>query len=160
MTSLPTQQYELVKSARGALLAYCATLTPAHFGEPLAQFDGSGIRQLLVHVAGTYHFWLGTFALRHQPPAFAAEHAYDLAQVRQLYDDVNMLVEEFTRHFHGRWDDTVTGPVANRVTLVSTTPLELLLHVITHEFHHKGQVLSMSRQLGYQPADTDIIRFP
>lgn len=38
------------------------------------------------------------------------------------------------------------------------TSLELFSHVITHEYHHKGQVLSISRHLGYTPVDTDIIR--
>ncbi len=43
-------------------------------------------------------------------------------------------------------------------TAKNTTPFELFTHVITHEFHHKGQVLSLSRHLGYIPVDTDIIR--
>ena len=38
------------------------------------------------------------------------------------------------------------------------TPLQLFTHTITHEFHHKGQVMSMSRLLGYVPVDADIIR--
>lgn len=40
----------------------------------------------------------------------------------------------------------------------SIQPLKLFTHVITHEYHHKGQILSLSRHLGYIPADTDIIR--
>jgi uncharacterized damage-inducible protein DinB len=41
----------------------------------------------------------------------------------------------------------------------TATPLQLFTHVITHEFHHKGQILSRCRQLGYVPVDTDILRF-
>ncbi|MNY72090.1 DinB family protein [compost metagenome] len=37
-------------------------------------------------------------------------------------------------------------------------PFKLFSHVITHEYHHKGQILSLSRHLGYTPVDTDIIR--
>jgi uncharacterized damage-inducible protein DinB len=32
-------------------------------------------------------------------------------------------------------------------------------HVITHEFHHKGQSMTMSRMLGHLPPDTDVMRF-
>ncbi|MCB0640529.1 MAG: ATP-binding cassette domain-containing protein, partial [Phaeodactylibacter sp.] len=39
-----------------------------------------------------------------------------------------------------------------------TEALKLFTHVITHEFHHKGQVLSFSRHLGYTPVDTDVLR--
>ncbi|MCU5378655.1 hypothetical protein OCA08_16075 [Bacillus cereus] len=38
----------------------------------------------------------------------------------------------------------------------STTPLWLLTHTETHEFHHKGQIVSMARHLGYNPPDTDL----
>ncbi|MFI5159066.1 MAG: DinB family protein [Sphingobacteriales bacterium] len=41
---------------------------------------------------------------------------------------------------------------------LTRSPFELFTHVTTHEFHHKGQVVSMSRQLGYTPVDTDVIR--
>ncbi|MNL32837.1 DinB family protein [compost metagenome] len=40
----------------------------------------------------------------------------------------------------------------------SAKPLKLFTHVTTHEYHHKGQILSLSRHLGYTPVDTDIIR--
>lgn len=36
--------------------------------------------------------------------------------------------------------------------------LKLFTHVITHEFHHKGQIISLKRHLGYIPAVTDILR--
>ncbi|RZK68975.1 MAG: hypothetical protein EOO92_22520, partial [Pedobacter sp.] len=42
---------------------------------------------------------------------------------------------------------------------VDTTVTSLFTHVITHEFHHKGQIMSMMRLIGYIPPDADIIRF-
>ncbi|MNY69859.1 DinB family protein [compost metagenome] len=40
----------------------------------------------------------------------------------------------------------------------SAKPFKVFTHVITHEYHHKGQILSLSRHLGYTPVDTDIMR--
>ncbi|MCB0624495.1 MAG: hypothetical protein KDC43_11415, partial [Saprospiraceae bacterium] len=34
----------------------------------------------------------------------------------------------------------------------------LFTHVVTHEFHHKGQILSLTRHLGFVPVDTDVMR--
>jgi len=34
-----------------------------------------------------------------------------------------------------------------------------MTHVMTHEFHHKGQIMTMGRMLGYTPPDADVIRF-
>ena len=39
----------------------------------------------------------------------------------------------------------------------STTRIWLLTHTETHEFHHKGQIASMARHLGYVPPNTDLI---
>ena len=35
------------------------------------------------------------------------------------------------------------------------SPAFILLHVMTHAFHHKGQVVAMARLLGYPAPDTD-----
>jgi len=37
-------------------------------------------------------------------------------------------------------------------------PAFILLHVITHTFHHKGQVVAMLRTLGHPAPDTDLQR--
>jgi uncharacterized damage-inducible protein DinB len=38
------------------------------------------------------------------------------------------------------------------------SPAFILLHVITHTFHHKGQLVAMLRALGYPAPDTDMQR--
>ena len=38
------------------------------------------------------------------------------------------------------------------------SPAFILLHVITHAFHHKGQVVAMLRMLGHPAPDTDLQR--
>jgi uncharacterized damage-inducible protein DinB len=38
------------------------------------------------------------------------------------------------------------------------TPACILLHVITHTFHHEGQVVAMLRWLGHPAPDTDLQR--
>jgi uncharacterized damage-inducible protein DinB len=37
-------------------------------------------------------------------------------------------------------------------------PAFILLHIITHSFHHKGQIVAMMRLLGYPAPDTDMQR--
>jgi uncharacterized damage-inducible protein DinB len=36
------------------------------------------------------------------------------------------------------------------------SPGFILLHVITHAFHHKGQIVAMLRIFGYPAPDTDL----
>jgi uncharacterized damage-inducible protein DinB len=39
------------------------------------------------------------------------------------------------------------------------TPALVLHHVLTHAFHHKGQIVAMCRILGYPAPDTDLNQF-
>lgn len=157
---LLSQQYALVQSARTALLDYCATLAPADLLAPVPAFNDSSIRDLLVHAARTYQYWLGMVGLRRpaQPLAYPPD-APDLPALRRLFLTVDALVADFVAHTAGRWLEEATYELPRHDQTQPLTPLQLLTHAFTHEFHHKGQVLSMSRQLGYTPVDTDAIRF-
>jgi uncharacterized damage-inducible protein DinB len=39
------------------------------------------------------------------------------------------------------------------------TPALVLHHVLTHAFHHKGQIVAMRRALGHPARDTDLNQF-
>jgi uncharacterized damage-inducible protein DinB len=39
------------------------------------------------------------------------------------------------------------------------TPALILHNILTHACHHKGQIVSMGRILGYPAPDTDLIQF-
>ncbi|MBO2010723.1 DinB family protein [Hymenobacter negativus] len=152
-------QYELILEARAALLDYCATLRPADFTAPVPVFNNSSMRDLLVHVAGAYTVWLGEVGLRREVQRPAASRVPDVAAVRALFTEVDALLTDFMRHYASRWQEPMLFDFSRQAKTLTLMPLQLFTHVVTHEFHHKGQVLSMSRQLGYMPVDTDVIRF-
>ena len=152
------QQYALIVSARGVLLDYCAGLAPAHFIAPVPAMNNGSMRDLLVHVAGCYDYWLGEVGLsrpaaRPQPGAVP-----DVATLRAVFAETDALVADFIRHYAAAWLVPQQFVLPRQGQPHELTPLQLFTHTATHEFHHKGQVLSMGRLLGYAPVDTDIIR--
>ena len=151
------QQYQLVLSARGALFDYCHTIAAADLLKPVPAFNNASIISQLVHAANTYLFWLACTAMKQQRPFFISEEIQDMDGVRDVYKEVDLLMAEFLEHFSGSLDETrpLLRPDGRPLT---RSPFELFTHVTTHEFHHKGQVVSMSRQMGYTPVDTDVIR--
>ncbi|MDQ2770581.1 MAG: DinB family protein [Bacteroidota bacterium] len=152
------QQYALIISARGVLLDYCAALSPTDFIAPVAGFNGSSIRDLLVHVAGCYNYWLGQVGLGRAAQSPTPELVADVAAARAAFAAVDALVADFIAHYAAAWLTPAPFELPRQGQPQPLTPLELFTHVITHEFHHKGQILSMGRQLGYVPVDTDVIR--
>lgn len=156
METLFTCQYELLKGARGVLLAYCATLAKEDFTKEIKDFGRGSIRNLLVHTVNTYQFWLEMFG-RGQKVLFAeAEAVRNVAEARRLFASTDAGVQQFILAFREKYETPITGDIRGKT--IMATPVELFTHVLTHEFHHKGQILSMSRHLGYTPPDTDVLR--
>ena len=158
MISVLKQQYEWVHNSRSVLFTYCATLSPEALAQEIPDFGRGSIRNLLVHNAITYQFWIGQFALR-QAILFAKASDFDnLETIQDLYAQVDKLVALFLQVFENQLEIPIIGRNFSREKTLEIPPLQLFTHVITHEFHHKGQILSMSRHLGYPPPDTDVVR--
>ncbi|RYY99558.1 MAG: damage-inducible protein DinB [Chitinophagaceae bacterium] len=150
------RQYDLVRSARGALLDYCASIAGADFVREHSSFGRGSIRNLLVHIANTYEFWIGQHGLERRMVFTPWQAVHHVADARALFTEVDALVGAFIGRFRNDYlqeRELLTGKQP-----VRAHPLKLFTHVVTHEFHHKGQVLSLSRHLGYVPVDTDVIR--
>ena len=159
MHTLLLHQYQLVLGARGALLTYCEQLTPNELLQPIQAFNNSSMQSLMVHVANTYIYWLVIVGQQSQRPYFNEAEMKDITALRQMFEQVDVSVNDFLALFKDSMEIPADHQLPNKDILLTLTPLQLLTHAFTHEFHHKGQILNMSRQLGYIPADTDVIRF-
>jgi uncharacterized damage-inducible protein DinB len=157
MKELLCSQYQFTREARSVLMKYCATISQDDFVRSYPQIgNGGSIRNLLVHINNSYHGWLKKFAFSEpfQKPAFTDMLTLkDCADYFQLTDE---LVAKFLSHFDNRYYEKLQGELASRI--FHTTPLEVFTHVVTHEFHHKGQILVLGRMWGYEPVDTDVLR--
>ena len=158
MQQLLSTQYELVKGARHALFAYCATIAEADLLKQVPAFNNSSIRDLFVHNVNTYISWLDNFGLDGSR-GFHANNDMDTFQdIKQIFEEVDLIVNVFLEKYDDDYFQSLTKHIARKGITFTLSPLQLFTHVTTHEFHHKGQILTMSRLLGYTPVDTDIIR--
>ncbi|MBD1395389.1 DinB family protein [Mucilaginibacter glaciei] len=150
------RQYQLVTGARAALFNYCETVRNDDLLTPLPSFNDESMISQMTHVANCYLFWLAHYAMQDHRPFFQNQANKSMNDVKQDYEQVNMMINEFLHKYGQALDVPIT--FLRHGNMLTTTPLQVFTHVTTHEFHHKGQVLNMSRQLGYIPADTDVIR--
>ena len=103
-----------------------------------------------------YYNWLAGFAMQKAP--LARQSITTMDDVHRLYAQVNDTVAAFLRTFQGNLESPING-THDAMGQLSATPLQVFTHVLTHEFHHKGQIMSMCRILGHQPPDTDVSNF-
>ena len=150
------QQYQMVLSSRATLFQYLKTIYPADFIAENSTFGRGSIRNLLVHIADTYASWIGVKALKKD---ILFENYIGYQNVNDCIAYFNIIdgyVEKFIETYNDNYHTEIE--VLRNEKLISVTPLKLFTHVITHEFHHKGQIMSLSRHLNYTPIDADIIR--
>ncbi|WP_028775935.1 DinB family protein [Shimazuella kribbensis] len=148
-------QYDWVKQTRAILLDFCEEIEPNDFTRKVTGFGFPSIRDLLVHIADCYIAWLGSFVLLHtKKPLTPKEYLkqMDIQAVRDRFALSDKYVEQF---FKTLTPDQRNIPMEREILwrntedFITTTPNKLLLHTITHEFHHKGQIVTMARQMGY-----------
>ena len=157
LSQICREQYGLVKGSRNTLFEYCRGIKQEDLQAGNTSFGrGGSIRNLLVHIANTYEFWIGRTALKKEFEFTSYESINNMDEVSALYKNVDLLVYEFLARLESGDPAEVSYKISG--TRGSASSFTLFSHVITHEFHHKGQILSMSRHLGYIPVDTDIMR--
>jgi len=161
MLDVLKQQYEFIRSTREILFNYLEEIPLQKLHSTVPNFGSGSIIKTHIHVADCYRFWLGSFAFGQKRADFSfasddeKEHA-DVQMVQDRFAIADEVVDRFLDEFNSRWFENIANEVKWQQEPWSTTPLWLLTHTQTHEFHHKGQIVSMTRQLGYTPPNTDL----
>lgn len=157
MLKMLQQQYDLVRSARQNMFAFMEEQPPQILHQPVPEFGRGTIIRTHLHVVDCYRWWLGSFAfkkLNDHRDVFVHETA-DVKFVRERFAEADELVQRFLHEYDDRWTEPIKQDESWQGYPKAPTPLLLLTHTMTHEFHHKGQIVSMARHLGYPPPADD-----
>ncbi|WP_282022797.1 DinB family protein [Priestia flexa] len=154
-------EYEWVKKTRQILLDQCKELNEDDFTKEF-EFGFQSIRDSLVHVAGCYHAWLGSFVLsKTSSPLLTKEviQTMQVGDIERYFQEADRYVEEVIESFTDTFDELIEKEPSWKANgqVIGKTPHQLLIHSITHEFHHKGQIVAMLRLLNHTPENTDIL---
>lgn len=128
-------------------------------------FGFQSIRDSLVHIAGCYHAWLGSFLLSKTTSPLKTKEAISVMKMEDIENyflQADEYVDTVFHTFNGRFDELIEKELSWKTDsgVVKKTPHQLFIHSITHEYHHKGQIVAMLRILGYIPKNTDILGLP
>ncbi|MGW9124180.1 DinB family protein [Paenibacillus chitinolyticus] len=149
-------QYEMIQRTRESLFRYCETFSQTDYVKEVEALGGDSIRSLQAHVADCYRVWLGSRALGKSLPKIKPESIDNVQEMREIFKKTDALVHEFLSEFKNKWDPTVQASWQS--DSVELTELWLFTHTTTHEFHHRGQMLKMGRQLGYIPPKMNLAK--
>jgi len=150
------QQYGFVLFSRNTMLEYIKTISAEDFVTDNSTFGRGSIRNLLVHICDTYSAWIGERTLGYNINYASFETYKNLDDCISYFDKVDGYMHQFFEKLKSDHEQEID--IFRNGETLKISPLRLFTHVITHEFHHKGQIMSLSRHLGYTPVDADIIR--
>jgi uncharacterized damage-inducible protein DinB len=143
--------YDLAKRTRAGVLDWLATLPPEVFILERDMFAYGSLRNIYAHIADYYLGWVGEVGLKNKPLEITVN---DMSELREVFTKVDATVVRALETFNNL-DEPFTSPSGH-----TFTKRWLILHPITHEFHHKGQALALARVLGHpHPGnpDTDLV---
>jgi uncharacterized damage-inducible protein DinB len=139
--------YDLVKRTRETLFDFTESLPNNIYTFDHPDFAYGSIRNIQAHVAGCYSFWLAEMALKLELPTQKLELLPNAKAMRTAFQETDALVLQALNAFQNLDAPLVfTLPDGQTMTV---TQRWLILHPITHEFHHKGQLLALARVLGH-----------
>jgi uncharacterized damage-inducible protein DinB len=136
---------------------HAAILPPALFSHPVPGFGAGTVRDQLVHVLSVEAAWIS--ALQHLPivrlssddfPSAAALVPKKRQVMATTLSYIHNMDEAALNQLLPSYPPEWNGP--------HRSPAFIVAHVVTHAFHHKGQIATMFRMLGHPIGDTDLQR--
>jgi len=140
------------------VLDACAALSDEQFTRDMKS-SFSSIRDTLVHLFQVEWIWLERWHGR-SPSAWQSVTDFpNLAAVRTRWQKIERDLTDYIA--------SLTAEDLNRVIHHKTTKGEpqaaphwqMLQHVVNHQTYHRGQIITMLRQLGAKATSTDLIFF-
>jgi uncharacterized damage-inducible protein DinB len=137
------------------LLDHVGKLPPADFVRELPGFGFASVRDQLAHLLGAEYRWV--HRLQFLPlPRWAASDYQTAESIRPAKERVKAAT---IAYLDALPDSELNDVLARRPSDWHgdlRSPAFILHHVITHAYHHKGQVVAMCRLLGRPAPDTDL----
>ncbi|MCY8670764.1 damage-inducible protein DinB [Bacillus haynesii] len=137
-------EYEWVKQTRQILLDQCKKLNKNDFTKEFG-FGFQSIRDSLVHVAGCYHAWLGSFVLsKTTSPLFTKEaiNNMQIEDIQRYFQQANIYVDTVFEQFTDKFDDFIEKEPSWKMGsgAVKKTPHQLLSILLRMSFIIRGKL--------------------
>jgi uncharacterized damage-inducible protein DinB len=139
------------------LLECLAALTPEQFKKDLGS-SFSSIHGTLVHILSANKVWLDRWEGR--MPAFLKAEEYPTVEVvKKHWDMYHYAVKNYLRSLSETKLNSMFQYTDFKGNVYRHPLYEQMQHKVNHSTYHRGQIVTMLRQLHLQVASTDLINY-
>jgi uncharacterized damage-inducible protein DinB len=139
-------------------LDHLATIPAADYTRDVLGFGSANLRAQVIHNLNCEAFWIHT--LQGLPYTDDDPNRFPtVADARALRDKVTSQTGSYLSALTEQQLNTPLQLHFSDEGTATRTPALILHHMLTHAFHHKGQMVAMCRILSHPAPDTDLNNF-
>lgn len=118
-----------------------------------------GIHGTLAHIVWAEHLWLNRWLRKPNPAVAQGKDLKSAADMRARWEEIEAERRAFLAQLgEAQLDDTRVVKPSTGGEYVHTFH-QMLLHTVDHSTYHRGQVVTLLRQVGVVPPSTGLIVF-
>jgi uncharacterized damage-inducible protein DinB len=143
------------------IYSVCAEISDEKRKQDLGAFFKS-IHGTLNHLLYGDKAWMGRFTNNPFSVKIIGQELYsDFDDLRRERENTDLQIIEWVRNIDSNWLNQPVEYVSNVDHQQYILPTWVLVtHMFNHQTHHRGQVTTLIKQLGYEPGVTDIPWLP
>lgn len=140
------------------LLEHLSTLPPESYTRTLTSFGSNTIQKQVIHIFNCEGFWVSVL----QGLGYVDRNPVDFPSIADAVHFQQEISHRTLQYLASLSDQQLNSntelhfPDGDRAV---RTPALVLHHIMTHAFHHKGQIVAMCREVGHPAPDTDLNQF-
>lgn len=142
--------------ATDRLMGVVETLSEEQYTKNMGSSHG-GIQGTLVHILASYEMWLLRWMGNPSNKMLSVQDVPTLAAAKKQWSETQQNLANFV---NGLTEQDLTEVISYTNTKGESysTPLgQMMQHLVNHSTYHRGQIVTMLRQLGVKPVNTDMI---
>jgi uncharacterized damage-inducible protein DinB len=140
------------------VLDHLSTIPASDYVKELPNFGFHTLREQVIHIFNCEGFWIHTLQGRRYVDR-KPEECPAVTDARLLQQEVSAVTQVYLSNLTDQQLNSDTELHFPDSDVAVRTPALVLHHVLTHAFHHKGQIVAMCRALGHPAYDTDLNQF-
>jgi uncharacterized damage-inducible protein DinB len=143
--------------ADGLVFDAVARLSPEQYQRDMQSSHG-GILGTLAHIVSAERGWLGRWTNDRPIQQSSLQDVASVEELRGHWQQVGEKMQQYlTTLNNARLQELMT--TTSQSGLVTNSYWQMIQHVVDHSSYHRGQIVTMLRQVSVTPPSTGLLRF-
>lgn len=148
--------YDFNAWAQNRLMGVVETLAEEPYAKDMGSSHG-GVQGTLVHILASFEMWLARWKGSSPNRLLNVQDVPTLADAKKQWTESQKKLDDFLNGLNESDLPKVISYTTTEGKKYSTPLWQMMQHLVNHATYHRGQIVTMLRQIGVKPPATDMI---